>query len=44
MPCFTIVMKKVSELFVMIEMYFQNVFFLYDKNILLERVEGFDRN
>lgn len=27
--------KKVSELFVMIEMYFQNVLFLYDKNILL---------
>ena len=43
MPCFTIVIKKVSVLLVMIEMYFQNVSFLYDKNILLERVEGFDR-
>ena len=43
MPCFTIMMKKVSELCVMIEMYFQNVSFLYDKNILLQRVEGFYR-
>ena len=36
--------KKVSELFVMIDMYFQNVLFLYDKNILLQRVQGFDIN
>ena len=31
MPCFTIEIKKVSEFFVMIEMYFQNVFFFMIK-------------
>ena len=36
--------KKSKRVVIKIKICFQNVFFLYDKNILLERVQGFDRN
>ena len=35
--------KKSKRVVIKIKICFQNVFFLYDKNILLQRVEGFDR-
>ena len=35
--------KKSKRVVIKIKICFQNVFFLYDKNILLERVQGFDR-
>ena len=36
--------EKSKRVVIKIKICFQNVFFLYDKNILLERVQGFDRN